>query len=283
MQPPQELTQRLSFFLDRQLVAQPLAFEDASNWRWKSESLSPEMIRMARTDRRDPFWHGLDSLFGFDRWQHAENLTRLAGSLPPRLPLLPLPMTWLGRLQEAPIWSLPWRSGRTATMNGRLATLLGEQLGRLHAEPVSGWGHPLSEVRSLESWPQQLAQYLERHLPASVRRELPERVPIPERAVWCLPDLRADQFIEAATDWCWTDWEALVWAPLELDWTLIELLLNENGQQQAFMARYWHFGEPVSIAAHRSSCRALLWSFNCFGPCDWEAVRDAPRWLGYNG
>lgn len=279
MQPSRELTQRLGVFLGRQLIAQPLSFEDASNWRWKSDALSPEMIRMARTDTRDPFWHGLKALFGLDRWRDAACLPRLAGCLPPHLPLLPLPMTWLGYLQKTPVWSLPWRSGRTGEISENFASLLGEQIGRLHCAPVSGWGHPLTGVEGVERWPGALESYLARHLPAPVRADLPARVPVPVRAVWCLPDLRADQFIQSTTDWCWSDWEALVWAPIEFDWALIELLLTDDSWRHAFLARYRPFGNPCDIEAHRLASRALLWQLNCFGPCAWPEIRDAPRWL----
>lgn len=280
MSPSCEMTERLSFFLGRALIAQPLDWEDASNWRWKSDALSPEMIRMARTTINDPFWHGLWALFGFDRWAHAERLTRLAGNLPAHLPMLPLPMTWLGTLQGAPIWSLPWRAGRTATMNTDFCERLGEQIGRLHGAPVSGWGHPLASVWSLSDWPRRAGRYLRQYAPPEVLQDLPDQIPVPDSAVWCLPDLRDDQFIQGATDWCWSDWEALVWAPREFDWALIELLITQVDQQRAFLNRYWPFCEIIDISAQRRVCRAILWCFNCFGPVPWARIRDAHCWLG---
>ncbi|WP_251978140.1 hypothetical protein [Salinicola avicenniae] len=275
-----ELTHRVSAYTGLSLTALTLRWPDSANWLWRTAGVSPQLLKLARTGvgPSDPFWHGMAGLFGFDRWQHAEALTRLPGALPPDLPLAPLPLTFLGRLDAAPLWSLPWRRAEAPSMNVALASRLGEQLACLHAAPVSGWGHPESGIESLSSWPARARAFVASH---PRRQTLPSSPtwPLPTAAVWCLPDLRPDQFLVGATDWLWSDWEALVWAPLEFDLCLLELLLENASQTTAFVEAYRRRRGLPAVAAYRDGMRAIAWLMGLHGT-QWSArVFAHPAWL----
>ncbi|WP_106478084.1 hypothetical protein [Phytohalomonas tamaricis] len=271
----------MEMFTGLALTPLPLAWEDSANWLWKSEGVSPELIKLARMrPEQDAFWHGLSSLFGFDRWRIAERIPHLAGALPPLLPLMPLPMTYLGQLQHCPVWSLPWRTASVAHWTTTFAELLGDHVGRLHREAVSGWGHPLERTFALDQWPLRVKRYLSCSTRRTELGSLADRLPaVPTRAVWSLPDLRVDQFMWNATGWFWNDWEALLWAPLEFDWSLFELLLDNEIHRAAFYEAYRLHASPPDVQQHRFHCRAVLWLMNVFGPLNWETLASRPCWV----
>lgn len=277
--PSDELTRRLSVFTGKSLTPLALAWADSANWLWRSEELAPQLLKLARTSpEHDYFWWGLMQLFGFDRWRCPEALTGIPGALPPRLPLAPLPMTFLGRLQGAPLWSLPWREATPPMMDVTMAAQLGHQLGLIHRQSVPGWGHPAGKFESLSTWPERVEAFVASH-PCRHWLSKRERWPQPSRAVWCLPDLRCDQYLIGATDWFWSDWEALVWAPIELDLCLIELLLENGVQGEAFLAAYRLHRPLPELEPYRGGMRALAVLLMLHGREATARVMDHPCWL----
>lgn len=279
MYPDPALTHRVEVFTGHALAPLPLAWDDSANWLWRTCDETPQLYKLARTHpAQDPFWQGMDRLFGFDRWRCPEALTRLAGALPTHLPLPPLPLTYLGALHQTPLWSLPWSDGAPARMGEVFAELLGSQLGQLHRETVSGWGHPLETVWTLSQWPRRAHDFLRRHPRCADWETLPD-FPMPSRAVWCLPDLRADQFLCGATGWLWSDWEALVWAPLEFDLCVAELLITEGAERDAFVTAYRRQSPDVTLGEYRQGMRALIWAMRLQGDIDWHILKSHPAWL----
>ena len=279
--PEESLTRRLSTYLGQPLEPLALAWPDSANWLWRQRGGAPGLIKLARTGPdHDPFWHAMRGVFGADRWATPEGLTRLAGALPARLPIPPLPLTFLGRLDGAPIWHLPWSSGQPSNLSITFCELLGDQLGRLHQDTVSGFGQPLAQPMPLLHWNTRVTRFLAHHpRRAELGTLLKRTFPAPTRAVWCLPDMRADQYLCAATGWVWSDWEALVWAPIEFDWALVELLLETPEQRQAFMKGYSRHGRMIDLDGQRELCRALLWAMEAFGPRSYAELAAAPAWV----
>ncbi|WP_353978845.1 hypothetical protein [Salinicola endophyticus] len=273
-----ELTRRVSLYAGVALTPLPLRFADSANWLWRSEELSPKLYKLARTDADgDPFWRGMRELFGVDRWRHAHELPALAGSLPQHLPLAPLPLTWLGRLQGAPLWSLPWRQAPAARMDIAFAGQLGRQLRRLHRDSLPGWGHPASGVYALDAWPRAARAFVAGHAALDAVELASLSWPLPSRAVWSLPDLRPDQFLLGGLDGYWADWEALVWAPLEFDLCLLELMLENAAQREAFVEAYGAEHLP-SLDLHRAGMRAVILTLGVLGPQS-TPLREYPHWL----
>ncbi len=279
--PEESLTRRLSTYLGQPLEPLALAWPDSANWLWRQRGGTPGLIKLARTGPdHDPFWRAMRGVFGADRWATPEGLTRLAGALPARLPIPPLPLTFLGRLDGAPIWHLPWSSGQPSDLSITFCELLGDQLGRLHQDTVSGFGQPLAQPMPLLHWNTRVTRFLAHHpRRAELGTLLKRTFPAPTRAVWCLPDMRADQYLCAATGWVWSDWEALVWAPIEFDWALVELLLETPEQRQAFMKGYSRHGRMTDLNGQRELCRALLWAMEAFGPRSYAELAAAPAWV----
>ncbi|GAB2798792.1 hypothetical protein GCM10027040_27050 [Halomonas shantousis] len=278
MYPDAELTRRIKAYTGHCVSPVPLDWPDSANWLWRTRGDAPQLLKLARTSPRgDAFWKGIQDLFGFDRWEHPEALTRLGGALPARLPMPPLPLTFLGRMQSAPLWSLPWRQAHKPAMTETFAELLGDQVGRLHHESVSGWGHPLTKMWALDEWPRLARSFLERH-PRRDEIEISLSMPVPTRAVWSLPDLRPDQFLCGATGWYWSDWEALVWAPWELDHCLVELLCRSQRQYDAFLAAYRCHQPVPELGAFRMAMRAVLWAMHVCGDVQWQWMAARPVW-----
>ncbi|WP_110656056.1 hypothetical protein [Salinicola halimionae] len=279
LQAPPELTQRVSVLTGKLLTPLLLRWPDSANWLWHSDELSPQLLKLARkSPTTDPFWRGLQQLFGFDRWQSPEALTRVPGMLPPDLPMAPLPMTFLGQWRGAPLWSLPWRSAEPPAMNVALAQLLGHQLGLLHHQSLPGFGHPAGDVLSLSRWPERAQTFIENHPQRAWFLDIPV-FPSPTRSVWSLPDLRSDQFLAGATNWLWSDWEALVWAPLEFDLCLFELLLENAAQRDAFVTAYRHHQALPALGPHRYGMRALAVLLSLHGEDSRDQVIPHPHWL----
>jgi hypothetical protein len=97
--------------------------------------------------------------------------------------------------------------------------------------------------------------------------------------VWCLPDLRADQFLCGATGWLWSDWEALVWAPLEFDLCVAELLITGGAERDAFVTAYRRQSPDVALGEYRRGMRALIWAMRLQGDIDWPILQSHPAWL----
>jgi len=274
-----DLTRRVSALTGKSLTPLTLRWPDSANWLWRSEELSPQLFKLARrSPATDGFWWGLQQLFGFDRWQSPEALTRVPGMLPPHLPMAPLPMTFLGRLQAAPLWSLPWRHAVPPSMSVALAARLGDQLALLHREALPGFGHPTGDVSPLSRWPERAHAFVEGHPNRGWVPEMPIW-PLPSKSVWSLPDLRSDQFLEGATGSLWSDWEALVWAPLELDLCLLELMLESALQRDAFVIAYRRHQTLPDLTRYRPGMRALALLLALHGENAKDRVIGHPHWL----
>ncbi|WP_110687295.1 hypothetical protein [Salinicola aestuarinus] len=275
--PGEALTARIATFIGRPVEPLALRWPDSANWLWRDGTLSPQLLKLARNDAtQDAFWAGLATLFGLDRWRTPHALTDIAGMLPPQLPMAPLPMTYLGHLDDAPLWSQPWRRGESALMDNAFAGRLGTQLRMLHREAVPGWGHPLSDVADLTTWPASAKAFAESRGAGAEASRL--RWPIPQRAVWSLPDQRPDQYLRTATDHFWCDWEALVWAPLEFDLCLVELLIASRAQREAFLNTYGS-DTLVDLEHHRSAMRLLARLLALHGPQGETWIDSHPAWL----
>lgn len=273
------LTRRVSVLTGKSLKPMPLRWPDSANWLWRSEELSPQLLKLARTSPNDdPFWRGLQALFGFDRWKIPAALTQIPSLLPPGLPLAPLPLTWLGDLQGAPLWSLPWRRADPPTMDVAMAGRFGDQLALLHQDALPGFGHPGADVMPLSCWSARARAFVEHH-PNRARIAQNLSWPEPSRAVWSLPDLRCDQFLAGATDWLWSDWEALVWAPLEFDLCLLELLLENTSQCEAFTQAYTRRQKMPNLAPYRPGMRALAQLLSLHGETGLAWIDAHPHWL----
>ncbi|ANF58212.1 hypothetical protein A5892_12660 [Halotalea alkalilenta] len=262
--------------------ASPLAlrYADSANWLWRAGG---EVFKLARTsDRDDAFWQGAKALFGLDRWRVGPGLARSLDGLPMDLPMPPLPMRWLGRLDGAPLWAQPWCAGAPPEWTPGFAARLGQQCGRLHRRRANHFGCPLQPQHSLAQWPSRLQRYLgerlsHRRLPDGLARLIacePARV---TSAVPCLLDLRADQFVVGESGAFWIDWEALVWAPVEFDWALLEMVVPADCRAP-FLTGYRHHGTPVPLGEHRTHCRAALFAMGALGELSWEQTTSIAPW-----
>ncbi|WP_298843659.1 hypothetical protein [uncultured Salinicola sp.] len=273
------LTRRVAELTGKSLSPLPLRWPDSANWLWKSEGPSPQLFKLARRSATtDGFWWGVRQLFGLDRWRTPEALTRIPSMLPSCLPMAPVPMTLLGRLEGAPLWCLPWCFATPPPMSEGLAARLGIQLALLHRRALPGFGHPAGEVSPLSDWPERARHFTQTHPNRGWLAEMPAW-PLPSKAVWSLPDLRSDQFLAGAPDWRWSDWEALVWAPLEWDLCLLELILESRAQRDAFVAAYRRHHVLPDLARYRPGMRSLALLLALHGEGAAARTLHHPHWL----
>ncbi|MCM2130808.1 hypothetical protein [Larsenimonas rhizosphaerae] len=277
--PPATLTRAVASFLkDSRLVVLPIAFDDSANWLWRSHELDA-IIKMPRTPTCDgSFWQGMHALFQVNRWRDAPSRPELKAWLPP-LPLEVLAMRYLGVVAERPLWALPWVEGDRVEWTSLTAQTLGHTLGQIHvATQGECVGDPVSADRqtSLSTWSARVIDFLK----AMDGSPLPV-TPLPPSVgtVMALPDMRPDQFLQGAQRLIWCDWEALVRAPIEFDWTLLELMVPSGMARQAFIAAYQQHMPVPSIRGHRAWYRRILHAMQVTGPCEYARVEEASVWI----
>ena len=259
-------------------MALPIAFQDSANWLWRSHALDA-IIKMPRTPTRDgSFWQGMHALFQVDRWESAPMRPRLMALLP-ELPVDVLAMRYLGAVEGRPLWALPWVEGERVEWTSTMAETLGNTVGQIHRATQGGFvGDPVSDTRQvdLSAWPARVISFLN----ATDGAPLPI-TPLPPSAgaVMALPDMRADQFLLRAQRLVLCDWEALVRAPIEFDWTLLELIVPSGVARQAFVAAYQQHMAVPSIRGHRAWYRRILHVMQVTGPCERDQVAGAPVWI----
>jgi hypothetical protein len=80
-----------------------------------------------------------------------------------------------------------------------------------------------------------------------------------------MPDLRWDQFLtDGKTLTSLVDLDAIITGPIEIEWVILEYLLNEQ-QANIFYKEYSNFLVPPNIASKRKVHRHLLFKMNILG------------------
>ncbi|MCM2971280.1 hypothetical protein [Larsenimonas suaedae] len=232
----------------------------------------------------DPFWKGVATLFGHDRWEDASLLPELRERIAQTHSGF-LGLDYKGRVEQRPVWALPWVDG-CAPDAAQVADWLGEwlvtqvQFDGLNRYEYGSITKP-EYRRPLSTWPQVLIAYVREHVPASSVAQLPDSTELEggPGAVYCLVDARCDQFMDTPTGlWC-VDWEACVVAPLDFTLAMIELVFARapSSVHARFKA---HFQNVYSLTpCQRAWCRSALWAMNSTGDSDWQCVIDLPNWL----
>lgn len=121
------------------------------------------------------------------------------------------------------------------------------------------------------------------YVPVSDRNKaiecLDELVLQPQKFVPQLIDFRWDQvhvrYSKAITENYLLDLDALVLAPIELDWVMLEMVLSEP-QFRYLVEKYRQQCPIPDISRHRLAYRMLLFAMNILGESDWEKWKNAP-------
>ncbi|MGJ8513231.1 hypothetical protein [Carnimonas bestiolae] len=275
---------RLAARLGHSVTPIALRFDDAANWLWRGHGRVYKLARQSQ--RKAPFWNGANQLFGIDRWRDATRLPAISDHLPSNLPMPAEPMRYEGRLDGAPWWSQSWVSGEVAGWTNDFAHSLGRQcalLGRRHSVQFGRFPAP---TFALDSWNARVTRYLNSVSPnsnlgdtATLLASLPAP---PKSAIPLLLDLREDQFMRTSDGYCWLDWEAMVWAPTEFAWALIEILVPAD-YREAFLAGYGEQPKVQQLIQWRHACRALFVAMGLWGEMSLEALDRYDCWLAPRG
>jgi len=156
---------------------------------------------------------------------------------------------------------------------------LAQHLTALHQVKSHNFGAVYCDNKTLRQteWATHLKRCLPElltRLPATEVRRLQAEIDEdfqPESFVLMMPDLRWDQFLQQAGQLsALTDLDAFVYAPLALDWVLLEYLLDEQ-QAELFKASYAVYHAIPRLQKVRSVYRAILFEMNVLGEKNYQA------------
>ncbi|WP_025733720.1 hypothetical protein [Carnimonas nigrificans] len=275
---------RLAARLGHSVTPIPLRFYDAANWLGYSQGRVYKLARQAQ--RNAPFWHGANALFGVDRWRDAQRLPAIPAHLPTGLPMPAEPMRYEGQLAGAPWWSQRWVTGQVAVWSNTFARTLGQQCALLERRRSTCFGRFPRADFSLSDWNRRVARYVES---VSPHPYLPDIQPLlasmpapPKSAVPLLLDLREDQFMHVNDGYRWLDWEAMVWAPVEFAWALIEILVPA-AYRDAFLQGYGASPKVHHLPEWRPLYRALFVAMGLWGDVSLATLERYDCWLAPRG
>jgi len=237
------------------------------------------------TNTKSPFWQIMQQLFGLDLkkeipafsnlYQHIGSLTSL------KIPELIQAASFRKKEmkeEDAYILTSELSGSAVEDVSPLMATQLAEYLAEMHQDKSQNWGLMTKPVYSKEQWPQRLKQVL---IDFSKQQNVAGDIYLSaikscekiacEEFVPVMPDLRWDQFLQQDQKLtALVDLDAFVFAPRELDFVLLEFIL-EKEQFAAFLKVYSQAHTIPDITEVRPAYRLLLFLMQVQGELDIEA------------
>lgn len=267
--------------------ALPRLFEDSTNrlWevRWLRDGQPQEgVLKLCRqTDLKDSsFWQAMRQLFGVSYPLQMADFQTLYRQLSIWSPLQ-VPKLFLAADDPALArgWLLTEKlEGRSLSVQPEstaIAEDLARHVGQLHQQrsPYYGEWHtpkgkavdwPLAVCNTVADLAAQTQQDIRDFEPA-LQRFVQEGGALSAGFVPIMPDLRWDQFLHKEGRLsALVDLDALVWGPVELEWVLLEYLLNAE-QAEAFARVYQTYRPLPELTQVRTVYRLLLFFMQVLG------------------
>ncbi|MDG6778421.1 hypothetical protein QCB44_06875 [Thiomicrorhabdus sp. zzn3] len=290
--------QRARFPQLSEVERMPVRYEDSTNQLWQAKCVLPDqgeeveaVLKLCSQSVLDqsPFWMGMSQLFGLKfalqmgRYAEVYRLLEQWGGLPvPRL------LSAAGAQTESCGWLLAEKveGGAVAEVVGLVeVSMLAQHLGLLHQQRSRHFGPLFEPTVEADDWGrkvvatiQELAESLKVDVQAyakplhSFEQAWSNR---PAEFVPIMPDLRWDQFLRHAHQLVLVDVDAMVWGARELEWVMLEYLLDEQ-QAQLFKQEYEILASVPVIGEDRTVYRLLLFLMNVLGESSLEAWMNAP-------
>ncbi len=266
-----------------QAECKPQRFEDSTHDVWRLYSKQGRYFLKVCSNTHSPFWQIMQQLFGvnlqadiqyFDMlYRHIAKLTPL--QIPKLIKAESIPQHGAYILTTEAIGSLP----DNACISREMLEQLAEHLAMLHNDQYKMWGSMHQPLLAADEWQQRLGdtleksahkwgggktdyqRYLDTALEACYHLEVEKFVPM-------MPDLRWDQFLLSKDNnnavLTLLDLDAFVIAPRELDFILLEYLLDQQ-QAEYFTAIYTRHHDIPDLSYARSAYRLLLFFMEVLG------------------
>lgn len=278
-----------------QARALPVMYEDSTNHLWHCETVDgPMMLKVCDSQNvnTSSFWQGMELLFDVDLPNQLDKFELLYNDIS-TFSSLTIP-DFRGsdsalEEQASPAFILArFLSGamvESEQIDDQMVADLAEHISALHHNHRATFGAVYSEGINVSQWPNQLRDSLivladkqKGTIPNKFLNDalVESKTCIVEYFVPIMPDLRWDQFLQQNGELsALVDLDAVVYGPKELEFVLLELLLNEQ-QAIIFMDKYQQIHALPNLAKVRTSYRLLLFMMNVLGEKDVDAWMQAP-------
>lgn len=267
----------------------PTLYDDSTHQVWflTHPQQNKVLKRLNHRALAQPFWSGMKQFFGVDIARNLAQMPQIAARFHPycRLDIPTIYAASASEGERSGFLLMSALSGERPHADGitpDLVTDLARHLAHLHQHTFAHWGGLLSPYHPLKDWGKRLRQFLIHQCRAEQVDITPWQAVIeqagriqPTSAVPLIMDLRWDQFLmQKGHLSSLLDLDALVLAPAELDWVILEYLLDAD-QAQVFKQAYQAWLPIPDLSAVRAPYRLLLYCLQVLGEqnvADWMAA-----------
>ena len=267
-----------------QVSALPAMYEDSTHQLWHCDTVDGEMmLKVCNADnvKNSSFWQGMKSLFDVDLTQSLgqfnqvyQQLSQLSSLVVPEFiaadcaskpssPAFILTQFELGTMVDS------------KQVNNDMIMSLAEHISQCHQCENTQWGELYNAKKSADEWGYKLHSTLmllakSQNIPSEILGDIGNQTKLisSEKFVPVMIDLRWDQFLQQDDKLtALVDLDAFVYAPKELEFVLLEYLLNEQ-QATEFKQYYQQKQQIPDLSAVRAPYRLLFFLMNVLGETD---------------
>jgi hypothetical protein len=248
-------------------------FSDSTHQLWALETIDRRALFVKTLDRVDtPFWHIMKDLFRVDLGAQLGDYAQVYRSIAALTPLnIPKLVACASETDQTPAYLLTTTEAgkciQEKNVTDDMIFSLAQHLSALHFHRQTTWGNLFDSNRSALDWSLVLRRTLLQFFPKD--ESISNFKCQPCCFVPMMPDLRWDQFFVSNDQLsALVDLDAFVFAPIELDFVLLEYLLSSE-QLAVWCEAYLNAGGVVpDIGAVRDVYRKLLFAMNVLGEDD---------------
>ncbi len=272
-----------------QAIPLPTLYDDSTHQLWDCETRQGDLILKVCNNinvRQSRFWQGMNALFGVNLTKHLGEFQSVYTKVA-EFGLLNIPdyIASSSITEKGPAFivckKLAGSMVMSADINMELVKQLAEHLAVLHQHQNKKWGEISYPEFDVAQWPSRLQNSLiqlatDNHVvPTDLLEQAVEeagKIKV-ENFVPVMVDLRWDQFLlQDGTLSALVDLDAFVYAPRELEWVLLEYLLDQ--QQMIEFCKTYQQIIPVPVLSQvREPYRLLLFLMNALGE------KNIERWM----
>lgn len=273
----------------------PIKFEDSTHRLWRCDTVDGEMILKVCNHtkvRTSSFWQGMKHLFAVDLPSSLGDFAKIYTKVTQTGSLSVPDYIASGSASDdghSPAFILTrFVSGsmvETSDIDEVKLKILAGHLSQMHQCKQNTWGSILASNMTAMQWPQRL-QHTLRTLAGKQTSVIPSDMLehavklagtiSPQQFVPIMPDLRWDQFLHHDGKLsALVDLDAFVFGPRELEWVLLEYLLDEQ-QANIFAEHYQKTLALPDLSLVRIPYRLLLFLMNVLGEKNVDAWMQAP-------
>lgn len=274
-----------------QATALPMMYSDSTHQLWDCETVQgPLFLKICNSDNvsQSIFWQGMMRLFALNLPQQLGEFEQVYTFLSTQSRLeIPGYIASGSATASDPAFiavkKIPGSMLIAAEVDNLMVITLAKHIASLHQYSKTTWGAFGQPEFTPQQWPQRLQKTLlklaeiHNRIPTDLLLEVTELAGIctANEFVPMMPDLRWDQFLQHRGKLsALVDLDAFVFAPKELDFILLEYLLNEQ-QARVFAQQYQQSHNLPDLSVVRKPYRLLLFLMNVLGEEDIDTWMQA--------